>query len=345
MADRRSYLEASAAIATAGLAGCMADLKGGGSGGSKTLTSASILPDGHPLANAGVTFREKVTEKTNGQIEWDHYPAGQLSGDPAGYINLVREGSADFVTVATAYIEADSPLASAPDLPGTYQDVKVGTQALWLYAQNFLQEETWNDLGIQLLSCGKTGPNQIIHAGEKMDKLEKWDGKSIRVASGMLSLIAEAMGASPTTMSSGDVYNALERGTIDGALNDLYTIVSYGWGDVADYSTLNVNLGSGATLLGMDQELYQGFSDDVKNAITEASEESIKASAENIISENKKARDADIEFFELPDAEVERWHSELNSVIEKWIQRQENNGHAGSEAVEAWRNALEEAGQ
>jgi len=345
MPRRRRYLEASAAIATASIAGCLGSITGSSSSGPQTLTSASILPEGHPLANAGVTFREKVTEKTGGQIEWEHFPAGQLSGDPGGYINLVQEGSADFVTVATAYIEADSPLASAPDLPGTYQDVEVGTQALWQYAQNFLQEETWNDLGIQLLSCGKTGPNQIIHAGEKIDKLGKWEGKSIRVASGMLSLIAEAMGASPTTMSSGDVYNAMERGTIDGALNDHYTIKSYGWGDVADYSTLNVNLGSGATLLGMDQELYQGFSDDVKSAIAEASEESIEASAENIISENQEARNADIEFFELPDAEVERWHSELDSVIEKWTQRQENNGHAGSEAVEAWQDALEEAGQ
>lgn len=344
MPKRRTYLKASAAIASTSLAGCITSISGG-SDGNRTLTSASILPESHPLARAGVTFREEVTKLTDGQIEWEHYPAGQLSGDPAAYINLVNEDSADFVTVATAYIESDSPLASAPDLPGTYQDVEVGTQALWHYAENFLQEETWDDLGIQLLSCGKTGPNQIIHAGEKIGKLSKWEGKSIRVASGMLSLIAEGMGSSPTTMASGDVYNAMERGTIDGALNDLYTIVSYGWGDVADYSTLNVNLGSGATLLGMDQEIYQGFSDDIKSAIDEATQKSLTQSAENIIAENKEARNADIEFFELPDSEVEKWHTELETVTENWIERQENNGHAGSEAVEAWQTALEKAGQ
>lgn len=341
MPRRRAYLKTAAAVTTIGLSGCL----GGDSDddGQTTLTSASILPEGHPLANAGVTFREKVTEKTDGQIQWEHYPAGQLAGDPGGYINLVQEGSADLVTVATAYIEADSPLATAADLPGTYIDTEVGAQALWLYAQDFLQSQTWDDLGLQLVSCGKTGPYQLIHAGDKIDEVEDWSGKTVRVASGTLALVVEEMGGSPTEMSSGDVYSALQRGTIDGAMNGLYTIESYDWGDVADYSTLNVNLGSGGTLLGLDQETYDGFSDEVKSAMAEASEESVAASAENIIAEDEAALDSDIEFFDLPDSEVERWHSKVDPVIQNWIERQEDGGHAGSEAVDAWRSKVEQA--
>lgn len=349
MPGRRAYLKTSATVATIGLAGCIGGDNGngggGGSNGERKLTSASILPEGHPLANAGVTFREKVTEKTDGKIQWEHYPAGQLAGDPSGYINLVQEGSADLVTVATAYIEGDSPLATAADLPGTYIDTKVGAQALWLYAQDFLQEQTWDDLGLQIVSCGKTGPYQLIHAGDQINTVEKWNGKTIRVASGTLALVVEEMGGSPTEMSSGDVYSAMQRGTIDGALNGLYTIESYDWGDVADYSTTNVNLGSGGTLLGLDKKTYEGFDDDVKEAMAEASEESVQASAENIIEEDKAAMDADIEFFELPDDEVERWHSKVDPVIQNWIQRQEEDGHAGSEAFEAWQSKVEQARQ
>lgn len=343
MPGRRAYLKASATVATLGLSGCMSG--GDSDDGQTTLTSASILPEGHPLANAGVTFREKVTEKTDGKIQWEHYPAGQLAGDPGGYINLVHEGSADLVTVATAYIEADSPLATAADLPGTYIDTKVGARALWLYAQDFLQEQTWDDLGIQLVSSGKTGPYQLIHAGDKIDEVKDWEGKTIRVASGTLALVVEEMGGSPTEMSSGDVYSALQRGTIDGAMNGLYTIESYDWGDVADYSTLNVNLGSGGTLLGLDQETYQDFDEDVKSAMAEASKESVEASAENIIAENEAALDSDIEFFDLPDDEVERWHNTVEPVIQNWIDRQEDNGHAGSEAVDAWLSKVEQARQ
>lgn len=350
MPHRRQYLKTAAVVATAGLAGCTGGSDDGGSGNvtnsgndQVTLTSASILPEGHPLARAGVAFREEVTARTNGKIRWEHYPAGQLSGDPAGYIALVQEGSADFVTVATAYIEADSPMATAADLPGTYIDTKVGAQALWLYAKDFLQSQTWDDLGIQLVSCGKTGPYQIIHSGGRISSLSKWDGKTVRVASGTLSLVVEELGGSPTEMSSGDVYSALERGTIDGTLNGLYTITSYDWGDVANYSTKNVNLGSGGTLLGMDQEVYNGFSADVKAAIDEASRKSVEASAENIIAADRKAMEQDIEFFDLPQSEVEKWHAEVEPVIQRWIDRKENNGLPGKQAVETWRSKVEEA--
>ena len=341
MARRRAFIKTAGTAATASLAGCL----GGGNGNEDgyTLTSASILPEGHPLDEADAVFRETVTNRTDGEVQWDHFPAGQLSGDPSEYVNLIQEGSADYANLPTAYVEADSPLSTAADLPGTYTEVDVGNYAAWHYGNDFLQEQEWDDLGIEIVGASKTGPYQLITAGTQVTEMEDFDGLTIR-SSGTVAIAVDLLGGASTTMAADEVYDALQRGTIDGTVNGLYTISSYDWDQVADYATLNVNLGSGGTFLGIDQETYDGFSTDIQNAFGEARAEALAASTENISSlDNEVVESGGIEFYEIDSSEIERWNSQIQPAIDEWIEGREDKGHAGQEAFDAWKAAIEKA--
>lgn len=353
--QRRTYLRGAGVVAAGSLAGCTGK-KGQKAGGQTstptsgqetiTLRSASILPESHPLARGGAVFRKKVTELTDGVIQWDHYPAGQLASDPSAYIGLLQKESADLIETATAYVESDAPLSTVMDLPGTYVDTMAGAEASWNFCRNFLQPQEWDDLGVELVGTGRTGPYQIISAGKKIDSLKDWDGKVVRVASGALALVVEEMGGSPTQMPSSDVYSALQRGTIDGTINGLYTILTYGWQEVADYSSLNVNLGSGGTLLGMRKGVFDEYSgqvDGLREKILKAGQIASKQSAQNIIAKSQEARKTEMEFFELPDDEVERWHSKADPAVNEWISQRKKNGHPGKKAYNSWTDLVAKA--
>jgi len=52
---------------------------------------------------------------------------------------------------------------------------------------------------------------------------------------GNMALAVKALGATPVFLSSGEVYQALQRGTIDGAVSGFTSMSERKWGEVAKY--------------------------------------------------------------------------------------------------------------
>jgi C4-dicarboxylate-binding protein DctP len=60
-------------------------------------------------------------------------------------------------------------------------------------------------------------------------------GLKIRSMGGNMALATQALGSTPVFMSSGEVYTALQRGTIDGAVSGWTSMYKRGWGEVSKY--------------------------------------------------------------------------------------------------------------
>lgn len=73
-----------------------------------------------------------------------------------------------------------------------------------------------------------------LYLNKKVEKPEDIKGLRIRVSPIYLEFI-NALGAAPVDTSPGDIYQALERGVVDGFIWPFFTIRTWGWQEVSKY--------------------------------------------------------------------------------------------------------------
>lgn len=87
--------------------------------------------------------------------------------------------------------------------------------AWWYYAGGReLMEEIYDPQNVHPIYCGITGPETAGWFKEEVNSVEDFDGLKIRFA-GLGGRVLQALGASVTMLPGGEIFQALERGTID----------------------------------------------------------------------------------------------------------------------------------
>ena len=116
------------------LAGSLALATGAASAQEKiTLRLADTLPNGHVIHElAGKPFAELVTKLTNGQVQFQHFPAEQL-GKAKDMAQLTVAGVADVAYIVPSYSSDKYPLTAAAELPGIFETQCQGSMAYYKY--------------------------------------------------------------------------------------------------------------------------------------------------------------------------------------------------------------------
>lgn len=88
-----------------------------------------------------------------------------------------------------------------------------------------------NSVWLTSVICGSSG---IIGRGEnRYDTIESLKNIKLRAAGGVSTRVAKAWGACPVTMATGEIYPALQRGTVDALLFYAYGLKDYKFFEVA----------------------------------------------------------------------------------------------------------------
>ncbi|WP_425403718.1 TRAP transporter substrate-binding protein DctP [Hwanghaeella sp.] len=170
---------------------------------------------GGPLMDIGAkAFAEKVAEMSNGRIEIEVFPAGTL-GPGLKVSETVQQGVAQMGHTWVGYdwgIDATAVLFGG--FAGSFDSERM---LHWLYRDGGAElQAQWRDEVFNLVSMPlfiRTS-EVFLHSRKPVRTLEDLQGLKLRTAGAWLE-ISQGMGAAPVTMPGGDVYPALERGTID----------------------------------------------------------------------------------------------------------------------------------
>ncbi len=223
-----------------GLAGAAALLVGLGAGSAAFAQEHSFKMatgwGGGPLMDIGAkAFAEKVAELSNGRIEIEVFPAGTL-GPGLKVSETVEQGVAEMGHTWIGYDWGADPTAVLfGGFAGSFDSERM---LHWLYRAGGadLQAE-WRDEKFNLVSMPlfiRTS-EVFLHSRKPVRTLEDLQGLKLRTAGAWLE-ISQGMGAAPVTMPGGDVYAALERGTIDATeWGTLWENVSPGFHRVTKY--------------------------------------------------------------------------------------------------------------
>ncbi|WOI55496.1 TRAP transporter substrate-binding protein [Palleronia sp. LCG004] len=156
-----------------------------------------------------------VSEASDGAFEIQVFSAGEIvPGLQAA--DAVQNGTVEMCHTAAYYYVGKSPTwALGAVIP--YGLNARGMNA-WLYYGGGMDQlnEFYNGQGLQYLPAGNTGTQMGGWFRNEINGLADMDGLQMRIA-GLAGRIMERIGVVPQQVAGGDIYPALERGTIDAA--------------------------------------------------------------------------------------------------------------------------------
>ncbi len=204
----------------------------------KVLKLAHGLDPSHPVHKAMVYMADRCKEISNGELSIEIYPSGQL-GSEQQCVELLQIGSLAITKVSAAVMESFTEEFKVLGLPYIFRskehsfkvlDGEIGDELL-LSAEPF-----W----IRGLCFFDAGSRSFYTIDTPINHPDDLKGLKIRVMKSMTAMeMVKAQGGSPTPISWGELYTALQSGVVDGAENNppsFYTSHHY---EVCKYYSLN----------------------------------------------------------------------------------------------------------
>lgn len=214
-----------------------------------TFTLSTPDPDSSEITVAARKFAELVAAKTGGQVEVKVFPNGQLyGGDPSAAVRQLSGGSLDMLLLSTSLYANFNPKFTAISVPYLFDD----TAQLRSYLAGPLGQELLGDLGkigIQGLGMWQRPFRQITNSRKAITGPQDLAGMKLRVPNNPLWVeFFGKMGAVPTPMAFGEVYNALQLRVVDGQENPVNIPVSAKFFEVQKFITISNHMADGWVL-------------------------------------------------------------------------------------------------
>ncbi|TDR87318.1 TRAP transporter substrate-binding protein [Enterovirga rhinocerotis] len=167
------------------------------------------------LYGASETFARIVSETTDGKFQIQPFAAGEIVGMPQA-LDAVSNGTVEMIHgPGYYYVGKDPTLALMADVPFM---MNVRQRLAWMHVGG--GQDLINDyvakFNVYTIPGGNTGTQMGGWFRKEIKTLQDLQGLKFRIA-GLAGQVLAKLGAVPTQIPGGDIYPALERGTIDAA--------------------------------------------------------------------------------------------------------------------------------
>jgi len=181
---------------------------------------------------------KRVSEISEGKMEIKIYPGGQL-GPERTCVELLQIGSLDMTKVSTAVMEGFVPTYRVLGLPYMFRDKEHAYKVLdGEIGKDLLLEGT--DYWLRGLCFYDAGSRSFYTKEQPVNSPDDLKGLKIRVMKSNTAVqMVRALGGSPTPISWGELYTALQGGVVDGAENNPPSFYLSHHYEVCKYYSLN----------------------------------------------------------------------------------------------------------
>ena len=184
------------------------------------------------LAAAGGMV-ERISERTNGQVEIEisSFPELGLAGPDT--LRLVEDGTLGMVEIYSGYIGGDLPIVDVANLWGVIPDIATNWKTIEAVQGpiHAIIEERSNGIVLAESYYG----NNYYYTSKPIRSPSDLEGLKVRSHSTVLGDLISGMGGDPQFVAFSEVYTALERGILDGAVTCGPCGAGLRWFEVADY--------------------------------------------------------------------------------------------------------------
>lgn len=275
---RLAALLTAGALMTAGLTACGRGSSSGSGTPSTSSGDATVIQIGfensisEPFGQGLVKWQELVDEKSNGTLKLELFPDSQL-GSKAELIDSMML-SEPVVTLADGAFYADYGVPDfgivfGPFLFDSWEQCWTLTESDWYQEQCTKLEEK----GLKILASNWIYGDRHTLTTKPVKTVDDLKGLKIRVPGNQIQSVGfDTLGATSTGMDLGDVYQALQTKTIDGAENPLATLYGRKLHEVAPYLILDGHVKNFTTLV-MSNDLYNTLTPEQQEILVSTCEE------------------------------------------------------------------------
>lgn len=307
------------------------------------LVLSSWLPAKHPIvAEALVPWAEEIGEVTEGRVTVR--VLARPLGAPPAHFDMAVDGVADITYGLHSFTRDDRFLGSRiGQFSFIGDDAVSGSKAFWKVYTESLDARGEHE-GVELLSLFVHGPGVLHNNVRRIEKPEDLQGLKIRTPGGYIADLMGDLGATTLFMSSGEVFEKLSRGVIDGVTFPFDALKAF---------KLNPHLGYSMRVPGgiynttwfvvMNEAKWDGISDADRAAITAISGDVLAARIgeawNNSDAKSLEMAIADgLDVYDAPPAMVDAIKASAAQFESSWVEAVNARGSDGAAALEQIRS-------
>jgi TRAP-type C4-dicarboxylate transport system substrate-binding protein len=312
-----------------------------------TLKVADALPNGHIVHQFILKpFMEGVTQASNGRIVFQHFPSEQL-GKAKDMLMLEQSNVADIALTVPSYISDKMALSAAAELPGAFQNVCEAVKAYRMLTRNG-QVLAKNEYGANrvkaLMSFPTSASSLMISSSRKISTVADLAGLKLRTSGGAHDLTVRGLSAVSVRMAPPEVYESMQRGTIDGALFPIASVISYDLTNLIKSGNSTVNFGGIILTYSISEQKWKSLSPDLQKIISDEADKAVLAGCKKLddaqLDGIKKIEAAGGKFFEFNAEDTRKLDAVFDEVRKDWAVQLDKRGKPGTETLAAWTAAI-----
>lgn len=270
-----------------------------------------------PQHVGALAFKERVEELSGGKIQVTIYP-NMLLGQMREQAEQVQSGSIEMTKQPASVWSNFAPAVQAFDIPFLFAN----NAAMYEVVTGPVGQEilnTFHDKGLMGLGY-ESGGLKNITANFPIKSPADLKGKKMRVMPAPILIETyRALGANPTPVEYGELYNALQQGVVDGQENPLQTITMLKLWEVQRHLTLTQNgpmLYITAANKAWFESLAAELQQNIRDAMAYADEVEWADLAQNEASYLQQVEENGMEVYYPTAEELQSFRAATQSVVE-----------------------------
>jgi len=300
------------------------------------------VPVGFDVKTVWEPMLEELKKKSKDKITSTLYAGGALGKGPE-HFDIVAKGLSDMGYFTATWTPGRFPLTDVLSLAGWVDGKDIATDIGNAMYKRILNQEFPGVKMVELNGCIQS----FLWTKKPVKTLGDVKGLRVRSPGGHQTNYIKALGAEPIFMPLGDVYMAIEMGTIDGIVTCPPQVIAFKLHEVAKYG-LVATFGCVSEGVIMNQESWNKTPDDLKPIIDDVCHNPYHTTGgltrnayKNMM---KEITDKKVELYNLAPKEAERWYERFRDVTRKWVADLEAKGLKAKEVVRMYNEECEKRG-
>ena len=285
---------------------------------------------------------EEMKKKSGNKITSAMYPGGALGKAPEHY-DIVAKGLSDMGYFTATFTPGRFPLSDVLSLASWVEGKDIAADIGNAMYDRILSREFKDVKMIELNGCSQA----FLWTKKPVRSLADTKGMKIRTPGGHQTNYIKALGAEPVFMPLGDVYLAMETGTVDGLVTCQPMILAFKLHEVAKHGVV-ATFGCVTEGMVMNLESWRKAPEDQKKVIEAVGRNPFRTSGgltrEVYKVMMKEITDKGVALYNLPSDEAEKWYEGFREVTRKWVADLEGKGLPAKEVVKMYNQECEKRG-
>lgn len=275
---------------------------------------AHTTPPGNHITLAYQRFADLVKEKSGGKISVQVLPNAVLGSDRV-LVEGAQKGTLEVGVSSTPNLANFSPLYSVFDLPYITQPKYQANLYRSMDAGGPLNEyflKVANNIGLQPIMYAEYGYRHFVTVNRPVTKAADLAGLKMRTTDSPVEVgVAKSLGTNPSPIAWGEVYTALQQGTIDAEGNTFPHLFGAKHHEVLKHAITSAH-NYGMQVAMANKKWWDSLNPAAQKIITDAAAEAVQYQRAVLYPENEAAArkgfvDAGITIHDATEAEIEEF--------------------------------------